>query len=223
MDWADDIAYSVHDLEDFHRVGIIPWAMILSSENTDNLVNETVKGWFEAPADASAQVRGALERLVEIFGLFPAVVKEKYDGSREQRRQLRNLTSLLIGKYVRALSLAPPDAARAVNVDPESETEVLLLKHIARQYVIGLPALHAQQFRQAKIISDLFDIFMHHSKDGDAKFLPMRLRYIWKEAGGPPARLAADCVAALTEGEAYALHRRLTGIESGSVLDPIVR
>ncbi|MEQ1549118.1 MAG: dGTP triphosphohydrolase [Chakrabartia sp.] len=223
MDWADDIAYSVHDLEDFHRVGIIPWAMILSEENADNLVNATVRGWFSAPADASAQVRDALSRLTGLFRLFPAVLNEKYDGSRDQRHQLRNLTSQLIGRYVRALSLAAPDAQRAVSIDPECETEVRLLKHVARQYVIGLPALHAQQFGQAKIISDLFDIFFDHSSDGDAKFLPMRLRYIWKQDGAPAARLAADCVAALTEGEAYALHRRLTGAESGSVLDPIVR
>jgi dGTPase len=223
MDWADDIAYSVHDLEDFHRVGIIPWAMILSTENVNNLVNATVTGWFDPPADAKAQVREALRRLTGLFTVFPAVLKEKYDGSRDQRHQLRNLTSQLIGRYVRALSLVTLDAERSVNIDPECETEVRLLKHVARQYVIGLPALHAQQFGQAKIISDLFEIFLDHSNNGDAKFLPMRLRYIWKQDDAPPARLAADCVAALTEGEAYALHRRLTGIDSGSVLDPIVR
>jgi dGTPase len=197
--------------------------MILSEENKNNLINATVGSWFGAPANASAQVREALDRLVDIFNLFPAVVKEKYDGSRDQRHQLRNLTSQLIGRYVRALSLAKQDEQSGVNIDPECETEVRLLKHIARQYVIGLPALHAQQFGQAKIISDLFEIFLDQSSDGEAKFLPMRLRYIWKQDAAPPARLAGDCVAALTEGEAYALHRRLTGTDSGSVLDPIVR
>ena len=50
------------------------------------------------------------------------------------------------------------------------------------------------------------------------------MRYIWEDNHkDPPARLAADCVACLTENEAYNLHARLTGTNSGLVLDPIVR
>jgi dGTPase len=222
MDWADDIAYSVHDLEDFHRVGIIPWSTILSDENRDRLVGDAVAGWFSAPADAPALLRGALDRIKEIFLPFPAVTKELYDGSREQRRQLRNLTSILIGRYVRSARLTSNLEGRAIEIGEESVLEVRLLKHIARQYVIGLPALHAQQFGQRRVITDLFEIFLSEGKAGGSRLFPARLRYLW-ESDDHPARLAADCIATLTENEAYQLHRRLTGIESGSVLDPIVR
>jgi dGTPase len=223
MDWADDIAYSVHDLEDFHRVGIIPWSEILSDLNTDVLVSDVSAKWFSKPLDADAQIRDALKRIKGYIRIFPNIFEEKYEGNRNQRRQLRNFTSMLIGRYVNAFSLCPVDSEHAIAIDQESSVEVMLLKHIARRYVIGLPALHAQQFGQKRIIKQLFRFFKHDAKNGDAKFLPARFRYIWKEVDGSAARKAADCIALLTEGEAYHLYRRLTGYDSGSVLDPIVR
>jgi dGTPase len=223
MDWADDIAYSVHDLEDFHRVGVIPWTQILSDFYRDTLVQDALKGWFNAPTDAPARIRDALDRIKEILIPFPTVTREVYDGSREQRRQLRNLTSILIGRFVRQISLCEAAGGRTVRIGREAEDEVRLLKHFARHYVIGLPALHAQQYGQKKIVRELFNIFLSEGKAGNLRLFPARLRYIWQDHADKPARLAADCIATLTENEAYQLHRRLTGANSGIVLDPIVR
>lgn len=224
MDWSDDIAYSVHDLEDFHRVGIIPWHQILSDENEDNLVNITIGAWFNGPSDAPAQVRSAIRRLRSIFKLYPAVTESSYDGSREQRRQIRNLTSILIGRYVTAVSLGKGVGENAVSIDKESQVEVRVLKQLARQYIISLPALHAQQRGQTKIISDLFEIFLESGKSGKMGIFPKRLRSIWEEHGSDhEARLACDSIGCLTENEAYRLHSRLTGADAGVILDPIVR
>jgi dGTPase len=154
---------------------------------------------------------------------YPAVQFERYDGSREQRRQLRNLNSWLIGRYVRAISLNPGATGSSVVIGQESSDEVRVLKRIAKAYVIGLPALHAQQRGQRKIIEELFDIFVREAKSGKAGFIPTRLRHIWEIEGTSIHRAAADCIASLTENEAYQLHRRLTGVETGSILDPVVR
>lgn len=223
MDWADDIAYSVHDVEDFHRVGVIRWQEIFAAASRDSIVRAIVASWFGAPGNALERVDSALERLSEITIPFPAVTLQRYDGSREQRRQVRNLTSLLIGRYIRALTLNEDPSGPAVLINEESTDEVRVLKYIARTYVIGLPALHAQQFGQKKIIADLFQIFCQQSKGGAAPFIPKRLRYIWEIPDSSEARIAADCISCLTENEAYQLHRRLTGVETGSILDPVVR
>lgn len=224
MDWADDIAYSVHDLEDFHRVGVIPWWSILDGNQRDTLIAGACKSWFNAPVDAPRRMREALDRIDDLTFFYPAVTREVYDGSREQRNQLRNLTSQLIGRYVRAAKPASPESPECINIDARSTDEVLLLKYFARHYVIGLPALKAQQYGQQRIIRDLFDIFLSEGKSGNLDLFPRRLRFIWEDyVGAKNSRLAADCIATLTENEVYQLHRRLTGSDSGLVLDPIVR
>lgn len=224
MDWADDIAYSVHDLEDFHRAGIIPWQEILSLENEDALIKRVVDAWFNAPTDAVGLVRGSIRNLRETLKPFPAVTNQLYDGSRDQRRQIRNLTSILIGKYVRSVSLTDNEGEGALQINAESATDVRLLKELARQYVIGLPALHAQQLGQRKIIRELFEIFRSEGSEGRFSAFPKRLHSIWTEhTADDPARLASDSIVALTENEATRLYSRFTGVESGTILDPIVR
>ncbi len=229
MDWADDIAYSVHDLEDFHRVGVIQWQEIVSEKDRGGLIQSVVKDWEDKekedfPADASVRVTDALERITRKLTPFPTIASQTYNGEREQRRQLRNFTSVLIGHYVRALKLSSSRNGPAVIIEQWALDEVRVLKYFARRYIISLPALHAQQYGQKKIIRDLFGVFLREGKDRNFKLFPARLRYIWQEfPKEAPARLAADCVASLTENEVYQLHGRLMGMESGLVLDPIVR
>jgi len=226
MDWADDIAYSVHDLEDFHRVGVIPWNEILSDERKERVISGAVKIWGKdpnAPADTKVRMNKALDRIKRKLSLFPSVTQEVYDGSREQRRQLRNFCSQLIGHYVRAAQLNESVVGSAVLITEDAADEVRLLKYFARHYVIGLPAFYAQQYGQNRIIRELFAIFLSEGKASNLKLFPARLRYIWEDNADKPARLAADCVASLTENEAYQLHHRFTGADSGLVLDPIVR
>lgn len=227
MDWADDIAYSVHDLEDFHRVGVIPWSEIVSDAAKEKIVLGAQEAWSKDPsypADATSRLAAALDRVTRKLILFPSVTSEVYNGAREQRRQLRNFTSQLIGNYVRSVKLTEQREGPTVFITREAADEVRLLKHFARHYVISLPALHAQQYGQKKVVRDLFKIFLEEGKCGNLKLFPARLRYIWEDnQSDKPARLAADCVASLTENEAYQLHGRLTGSECGLVLDPIVR
>ena len=111
MDFADDIAYAVHDVEDFYRVGLIPLDRLA---RYDDEVNKFLEGAFEslqksgqtAPYEKS-DCQDAFRELLNIFS-----ISEPYQGNKRQRANLRSMTASLIGRYVNAIRLNAPAGAR---------------------------------------------------------------------------------------------------------------
>lgn len=223
MDWSDDVAYSVHDLEDFHRCNVIPWRQIF--DDPTPVINGALKGQDDVDG-VRIRLTGAFERIRKhLLGNFGALLKEAYEGRADQREQLRRMTSQLIGRYIQSVSIGPwYQSGRPVTFNENDLDEVSLLKQITRDYVIRNPSLMAQQHGQKRIIQELFAEIMGSIKDhGYPSFLPVRLRYLREISRDNDARFVADCVASLSEREAIGLHGRLFGTATGSVLDPIVR
>lgn len=234
MDWADDIAYSVHDLEDFHRCGAIPWARIFSLDpdrepiDLDRMISNAKEKWYDHPTDAEGRLKLAHKRLSKLITTVGStLLQEPYEGSREQRQRIRLLTSQLIGRYLPAMTLASAAEYQATHtaviIDQKMADEVRLLKQMARDYIISSSALAGQQKGQKRILQDLFfDIYDDISSD-KRTYLPKRFHYMCDVKGVSAVRATADCISSLTENEAYALHARFNGYAAGSVLDPIVR
>lgn len=225
MDWADDVAYSVHDLEDFHRCNVIPWRKIFASP--DAVIAGAMKSRGTTAKEQKQRLNDALERLRKhLFGNFGALLQEAYEGRADQREQLRRMTSQLIGRYIHSIDMAPlASGKRPVTFDEDALDEVTVLKQITRDYVIGNPSLMAQQEGQKRIIRQLYTAIFDgiDDKTDYPPFLPVRLRYLKEISDNQSARFVADCVATLSEKEAIGLHGRLFGSATGSVLDPIVR
>lgn len=223
MDWADDVAYSVHDLEDFHRCNALPWPKVFAEK--EKIIQHALgPGATRKIRDRLTAAYDRLKGFLE--GTYSELLSEPYEGTREQREQLRRMTSQLIGTYIRAVTInTDRSSPKAVNFDDNYVDEVQILKQITRDYIIGSPTLAAQQHGQKKIIRELFEALTSYPDNatGYPSFLPVRLRYLRPMAGTSPSRFVADCIASLSESEAIALHARLTGSATGSVLDPIVR
>ena len=210
MDWSDDCAYSVHDLEDAIFVGEVKVANF--ERDFDILYTEMVEGYgSNATREEAAQ---ALIRLQEL-SCWP----NYYDGTHRSLARLKDSTSQLIGRFVLSAELAtrkefgegPLMRYNANLIVPREQLiEVEFLKCIAGRYLISTPASQERYAKQRIIIEELVE--MLHSaapKELDSIFLQD-----WQEAtsDGGRLRVVIDQIASLTDPGAYALHARLSAL-----------
>jgi dGTPase len=221
MDWADDIAYSVHDLEDFHRCRLIPWRTIFSEAGRDQLVAGVLADRGSKRRREKQDLQSAHRRLADlVVGTVGDHLNDPYEATKEQRQIIRLMTSTFIGRYITATKVRVPKPGQScLDIPKEILSEIAILKQITRQYIITIPALAAQQHGQKRLLRELFEDLY---PVGSEAYLPRRFEYLL-DADRSRGRRVADCISGLTEAETIALHRRLRGDESGSVLDPIVR
>jgi dGTPase len=229
MDWADDISYAVHDLEDFVRAGLIP---------IDRLKTSDVE-WqrFMTAATPSLTSRGFRNRVSVEAGAyirFRLPLEAPYDYSIQDRNALHELASELISRYIEEADLSDG----RWRIDPQKQCEVELLKQMTWYYVIDSPALASLQLGQQRLIKDLFDALVDWCTDKDVRRrrLPGQLAF-YRDAvlsdkeelrllsGSADdermlmSRAVADYIASLTEVQAIQMHRRITGRAEGSAFE----
>ena len=235
MDFADDIAYAVHDVEDFYRTGLIPLDRLSTDKDE---VERFLQGTFDnlnrngqKPEFKLSDCRDAIE---EILGFAP--VLEPYSGTREQRGFLRTFTAGLIGQYINAIKLrgTPDPTDRTVDIDTKEEIKIFISKQLTWYYVIYGSALQTQQYGQRRIIQYLFETFndaADSTKGNMPDLFPPRHReqvieLIQSSAASSDEdriRLVTDLVAGMTESQAISMYQRLTGMNFGTVRDRIVQ
>ncbi|MGN6160676.1 MAG: deoxyguanosinetriphosphate triphosphohydrolase [Marmoricola sp.] len=157
MDVADDVAYSVHDLED----GIVAGEIDLRRLPDDRAeVWATARRWFVSDAE-DAELDDGLRRLTAVAG-WP---REPYGGTRRELAALKNLTSDLIGIFCgqvqTATHLASAETslvryAGDVVVPRETRIQIAVLKAIAAHYVMYTEERRRASQRQGEVIAALY-------------------------------------------------------------------
>jgi dGTPase len=205
MDLADDVAYSVHDIED----GIVADRVELAKFD-ETAVWQTVRDWYlpDAPDDLLDETLAGLRSV----GSWP---ESPYDGSRRSLAALKNLTSDLIGRFCGAVQHATFAASdgpfvryAADLVVPEStRLEMAVLKGIAAHYVMRADDRVATMVRQRELLAELVALLAHRGPDA----LERPFADDWAAAPDDPARLRVviDQVASLTDASAVTWHTAL--------------
>jgi dGTPase len=209
MDWADDVAYSVHDMEDGFHAGLITFKNLQSSAERAAVSATTATTY----CDDGVPVAELTEVLDALLGLdvWPA----HYDGGPGTVAALKNLTSELIGRFcfaaqqaTLAVAAAPLSRYAADLIVPRQQRlECALLKGITAHYVMTRPGVLVAQARERELLTEL----AYAVERGAPATLDPLLRPAWDAAGTAAARrrVAVDQVASLTDTSAIAWHHRL--------------
>lgn len=229
MDFADDITYSVHDLEDFYLAGLIPLELLATDwDEFDRFVTQWLR---ESPHNRVARVvksnphrfQNFLDATYNLKGQYPP-------GSFEQKAQIKLISSQLIQTYIHSVQLSTKYGDRGqLKYNLQREEELKFLQRIVWSYVISNPRLATQRYGQKRIIRTLFEIYLEAIRDRDLSFIPARFvrEFLEIEENSlsttqieqEKTRMAVDIVSGLSEAEAVVQYRRLIGISQGSFLD----
>jgi dGTPase len=210
MDLADDVAYSVHDLEDGIVAGKVDLAWL-----RDALVRRdvwrTVRDWY-LPAVDDAELDDALRRLHAV-GSWP---QTPYDGSRPALAALKNLTSELIGAFCTQVREATLEKygdrplvryAADLVVPRETALAIAALKGIAAHFVMRADDRVTLLSRQRDVITELVAQLRLR---GPAELMPaMRADFDAADSDAARLRVIVDQVASLTDSSAVDWHARL--------------
>jgi dGTPase len=210
MDLADDVAYSVHDLEDGVVAGKIDLAL-LRDAGARREVWATVRDWY-LPGVTDDELDDAIGSL----SAPEAWPRTPYDGSRRGLGALKNLTSELIGRFctevenaTREVYDARPLTRYAADLVVPSGTALAIaaLKGIAAHYVMRADDRVAILGRQRQVVADLLGRLLTSAPAG----LQPAFRADFEAAPGEAERLrvVVDQVASLTDVSAYAWHERM--------------
>lgn len=211
MDWSDDVAYSVHDLEDALVAERFPLASLSDKAEQKVVVQVAVESY--ATDSNENELLAGFARLVAL-PYWPS----RFDGTHRDHAALKDLTSQLIGRF----ALAAERETRAkwgsgslirfgasLEVPREERIEVAILKAIAAHYVMRSDVAQARYSEQRVLIHELVDALWA----GGPNSLESTFQASWMAASDDAQRrrVVIDQVASLTDVGARLLHGRLTG------------
>jgi len=210
MDWSDDVAYSVHDVEDGLQAGHVSPAALHSPQERAELFLVAARYAPSAEPDEFAE---ALDRL-QAEEWWP----HGYDGSARARAGIKDATSQLIGRFCTSAEQATRAAhgpgrltryGADLVVPHPVRLECAVLKAVADRYVMQRDDQEKLRGWQRAVIGELAEAL---ARTAPASLDPV-FRAFYEEAEDDAGRLRAvvDQIATLTDASAAARHRVLTG------------
>ncbi len=210
MDWSDDVAYSVHDLED---------SLVTGQVKLEHLA-EDLPAIFEVAKNSAMEDMTEVEahqalKDLQSLSCWPT----NYDGSHRHLARLKDLASQLVGRFALAAEKATREEfgdgdltryCASLIVPREQRIEVAILKSIATFYVINASSSVERYADQQIVIKELVEMVLA----GAPATLESFFQEDWRQAtnDSQKLRVVIDQVASLTDPGAYTLHTKLNSL-----------
>jgi len=218
MDWADDISYAVHDIEDHVRARLIP---IHDLDKYTTEILRTAKRRLDKREVAYSQTD--LERVFEKQVAFDRPLLKRYDETLEDENRIQKWVSDRIGEFESAVSLIgdPP----YVRIEPDAIYKIELLKAVTWYFVLEGTPLTAAQEGQARLVTSLYQHLLDWITNRPPHTVPNRLRELREgiqsdeslDDDASRARAVADYICSLTEPQAIDLFQRVSGVSPAPI------
>jgi len=207
MDWSDDVAYSVHDVEDAVASGRVDLSALRSTSEMAAVIGLT-RELYASDLNES-ELAEALARLLET-GWIP----KSYNGSRTDLAALKDMTSMLIGRFVQSVGVATRDRygdgpltryAADLVIPDDVRAECAVLKGTAAHFVMFTDERQSVLGDQREQIHELVAAYRDQP---EARLDPLhRVDFLAAADDGAALRAIIDQVASLSDPRAMVLHQ----------------
>ncbi len=207
MDWADDIAYSVHDLEDGLHSGLITLENLRDHDERSAVVQLTLAEYCPPGSVTESELADTFDRLLKL-DCWPAA----FDGEPRTAAAVKNLTSELIGRFCGAAERATQKRSGSgphtrystdLEVPVGQRLECALLKGVTAWYVMRREGAAESQAKERAVLTELAAALAAEPGELDPTFRPA---YAAAETDAGRLRVIVDQVASLTDTSALAWH-----------------
>lgn len=194
MDWADDVTYAVHDLEDFSRAGLIPLQVFTSHSPVITDLWDYCRPRLMATPMLTFKYRDAApgpeQAMYEDFLGVLSSLPVSATGRRPDRIRFRSWATSLIDHLTGPDVLSVETNVGLVDIERSALLSVEVLKKLTWYFVIEKPALASAQYGQARLVRELFVWVTSWARDAykgpQTQSVGVRRSY---SVGGLPPRL----------------------------------
>jgi dGTPase len=217
-DWADAAAYSVDDIEDSLRAGVLDLNEVkkrageISGRVRERLEGDGVKN------DPSVTSREAIVKEAE--ELQSILMSRTFA---DRKRRLKGWTSGTITNLLKSCEIVERNKRDSSNryryglcVPDKARCIAVTLKAIVKILVFDDPRVVTLEAKGGFILEQLFDVFIRNHK-----LLPLDFQEYIKQKTDSPERLIADFIAGMTDRYAAAYYRRLFEPGAGSFYEDV--